>query len=54
MSKIPADAALKAELNSDASGPLLPIEKTLIIWSLIIGVTMLIVLAAFNHFLPVT
>ncbi len=54
MAKIPDDAALKAELNVDASEPLVPIEQALIGWSLIVGVTLLIVLAAVNHVLPVT
>jgi len=54
MAKIQADTALKAELNADSSEPLLPIEKALIGWSLIIGVVLLVVLAAVNHFLPVS
>ena len=54
MAKIPDDAALKAELNADASEPLLPIEKALIGWSLIVGIALLIVLAAANHFFPLS
>ena len=34
--------------------PLLPIEKKLIGWSLTIGVVLLVVLAALNHFFPAT
>jgi len=34
--------------------PLLPIEKKLIGWSLTIGLVLLVVLAAVNHFFPVT
>ncbi len=44
---------LRAELNKAEVEPLLPIEKKLIAWSLGIGVTLLIVLAVVNHFLPV-
>ena len=53
MAKIPDNAALKAELNTDASEPLLPIEKKLIGWSLGIGIVLLVVLGVVNHFLPV-
>ena len=34
--------------------PLLPIEKKLIGWSLTIGLVLLVGLALFNHFVPVT
>lgn len=34
--------------------PLLPIEKKLIGWSLGIGLTLLVLLAIINHFLPVS
>ena len=33
--------------------PLLPIEKKLIGWSLGIGITLLVVLIAINHFVPI-
>ncbi len=45
---------LRSELNKIEAEPLLPIEKKLIGWSLGIGVTLLILLAIVNHFLPVT
>jgi hypothetical protein len=44
---------LRKELRTAAVEPLLPIEKKLIGWSLGIGVTLLIVLAAINHVFPV-
>jgi hypothetical protein len=37
-----------------AAEPLLPIEKKLIGWSLGIGIVLLIVLIAINHFVPIT
>jgi len=43
---------IKDEING-AAEPLLPIEKKLIGWSLGIGITLLIVLIAFNHFVPI-
>ena len=33
--------------------PLLPIEKKLIGWSLGIGITLLLILIGFNHFVPI-
>ncbi len=45
---------LRSELNKTEAEPLLPIEKKLIGWSLGIGVTLLILLAIVNHFLPAT
>jgi hypothetical protein len=45
---------LRDELRSAPVEPLLPIEKKLIGWSLTIGLVLLVVLAAVNHFLPVT
>jgi hypothetical protein len=44
--------ALRAELSKVVAEPLMPIEKKLIGWSLGIGVTLLVVLAIVNHFLP--
>jgi hypothetical protein len=42
------------EANVTAVEPLLPIEKKLIGWSLGIGIVLLIVLIAVNHFVPIT
>ena len=43
---------LRNELNAPVE-PLLPIEKKLIGWSLGIGIVLLVVLIAFNHFVPI-
>jgi len=43
---------LKDEINA-AVEPLLPIEKKLIGWSLGLGIGLLIVLIAVNHFFPI-
>jgi hypothetical protein len=48
-----AEPDLRAELSKVEVEPLLPIEKKLIGWSLGIGVTLLIVLAIVNHFIPI-
>ena len=45
---------LRDELRDAPVEPLLPIEKKLIGWSLTIGLVLLVVLAAINHFFPVT
>jgi hypothetical protein len=45
---------LRDELRNASVEPLLPIEKKLIGWSLTIGLALLVVLAAANHFFPVT
>jgi hypothetical protein len=45
---------LRDELNKPQVEPLLPIEKKLIAISLGLGVFLLVVLAAINHFLPVS
>jgi hypothetical protein len=45
---------LRDELRNTPVEPLLPIEKKLIGWSLSIGLVLLVVLAAINHFFPVT
>jgi hypothetical protein len=42
---------LRDELKA-AREPLLPIEKTLIAWSLGLGIVLLIVLSVVNHLLP--
>jgi hypothetical protein len=44
---------LKNELNAAEVEPLLPIEKKLIGWSLGLGLFLLAVLIAFNHFVPI-
>jgi hypothetical protein len=44
---------LKNELNAAVVEPLLPIEKKLIGWSLGIGLGLLAVLIALNHFVPI-
>ena len=41
------------ELRKAPAEPLLPIEKQLIGWSLGIGITLLVILALFNHLFPV-
>jgi len=43
---------LRDELRNAPVEPLLPIEKKLIGWSLTIGLVLLVVLAAINHFFP--
>jgi hypothetical protein len=48
-----SQADLKREINEAAVEPLLPIEKKLIGWSLGLGIGLLIVLIAVNHFFPV-
>jgi len=44
---------LREELRTAPVEPLLPVEKKLIAWSLSLGLTLLVVLAAINHFFPV-
>ena len=44
---------LKNEINAAEVEPLLPIEKKLIGWSLGLGIGLLIVLIAVNHFVPI-
>jgi hypothetical protein len=44
---------LKNEINAAEVEPLLPIEKKLIGWSLGLGLTLLAVLIAVNHFVPI-
>ena len=43
---------LRSELNAPVE-PLLPIEKRLIGWSLGIGIVLLVILVALNHFVPI-
>jgi hypothetical protein len=51
-SNIPTD--LRNELRNAPVEPLLPIEKKLIGWSLTVGLALLVLLVAINHFFPVT
>jgi hypothetical protein len=51
--KTMSQADLKNEINAAAVEPLLPIEKKLIGWSLGLGIGLLIVLIAVNHFFPI-
>ena len=44
---------LHRELGAAPVEPLLPVEKKLIVWSLSLGLMLLAVLAAINHFWPV-
>ena len=44
---------LKNEIHAAEVEPLLPIEKKLIAWSLGLGIGLLIVLIALNHFVPI-
>ncbi len=48
-----AESDLREELRTAPIEPLLPIEKKLIAWSLSLGLALLVVLAAINHFWPV-
>jgi hypothetical protein len=45
---------IRRELESAPYEPLLPVEKKLIGWSLGLGIFLLAVLVAVNHYLPVT
>jgi len=54
MSDFTHQSELHQELRNAPVEPLLPIEKKLIGWSLSIGLLLLVVLAAINHFFPVT
>jgi hypothetical protein len=47
-----SETDLREELKAPVE-PLLPIEKRLIGWSLGLGIALLIVLIAFNHFVPI-
>ena len=48
-----SETDLKNEINAAAVEPLLPIEKKLIGWSLGLGLALLAVLIAVNHFVPI-
>ena len=45
---------IRRELLDAPVEPLLPIEKKLIGWSLGVGLVLLVILVAVNHFFPVT
>ena len=45
---------IRDELRNAKVDPWLPIESKLVGWSLGIGVVLLIILTAINHFFPVT
>jgi len=44
---------LRNEIEADEVEPLMPIEKKIIGWSLSLGIGLLIVLIAINHFVPI-
>jgi hypothetical protein len=44
---------LKNEISADKVEPLLPVEKKLIGFSLGLGIVLLIILIAVNHFVPI-
>ena len=44
---------IEKEINAAEVEPLLPIEKKLIGWSLGLGIALLAVLIAVNHFVPI-
>ena len=48
------ESDVREELTTQAVEPLLPIEKKLIGWSLGVGLALLVVLIALNHFVPAT
>jgi hypothetical protein len=52
--RIMPESDVREELTTQAVEPLLPIEKKLIGWSLGLGLALLVVLIALNHFVPVT
>jgi len=54
MSDFTHQTDLREELRSGAVEPLLPVEKKLIVWSLSLGLLLLVALAAINYLFPVT
>jgi len=44
---------IEKEINAAEVEPLLPIEKKLIGWSLGLGIVLLVILIAINHFFPI-
>jgi hypothetical protein len=49
-----AQPTIKDELNKAEYEPLLPIEKKLIVWSLVLGIVLLVVLGFLNRLFPPT
>jgi hypothetical protein len=45
---------IQRELQNTQIEPLLPVEKKLISWSFGIGVVLLVILIAANHYVPVS
>jgi len=45
---------LKDEIAADEVEPLLPVEKKLIGFSLGLGIALLVILIAVNHFVPIS
>jgi hypothetical protein len=50
---IMAKTDIEREMQKMHAEPLLPIEKTLIVWSLATGIALLAVLMLFNKFFPI-
>ena len=48
-----SQSSLRDEITSQQVEPLLPIEKKLIGYSLGLGIFLLVVLIAINHFVPI-
>ena len=48
-----AKSDIEKEMQRTHTEPLLPIEKTLIMWSLGIGIVLLAVLTLFNKYFPI-
>ena len=44
---------IQNEMQKMHAEPLLPVEKTLIVWSLGIGIVLLVVLVLFNKYFPI-
>jgi hypothetical protein len=51
--RLMSQSDLKNEISAAAVEPLLPVEKKLIGWSLGLGIGLLLVLIALNHFVPI-
>jgi hypothetical protein len=51
--KTMSQSDLRNEMDAAEVEPLLPIEKKLIGWSLGLGIGLLVVLIAVNHFVPI-
>ena len=49
-----SQSGLRNEIGAAEVEPLLPVERKLIGWSLGLGIALLIVLIAVNHFVPIT